>query len=61
MYVDGFVVGVEERLQAFGERMGGAGAVGGADVGVVAVPGGQGGVGEEEGAGGGGGGEEFAG
>lgn len=61
MDVDGFVVQVEERLQAFGQGVGRGWAVGCEDVGVVLVPGGEGVVGEEEGTGGWGGGEEFAG
>lgn len=59
--VDGFVVQVEQALQALGEGVGGRGPVVRGDVGVVAAPGGEGGVGEEEGAGRRGGGEEFAG
>lgn len=58
--VDGFIVQVEQALQALGEGVGGGGPVVRGDVGVVAAPGGEGGVGEEEGARGRGGGEEFA-
>ena len=61
MDVDGFVVEVEERLQAFGQGVGRGRAVGCEDVGVVLVPTGEGVVGEQEGAGGWGRGEEFAG
>lgn len=59
--VDAFVVQVEQRLQAFGEGVGGRGPVVGEDVRVILVPCREGGVGEEEGTGGRGGGEEFAG
>lgn len=61
MDVHALVVRVEERLEAFREGVAGGGAVGGADVGIVAGPMREEGVGEEEGAGGRGGGEEFAG
>lgn len=60
MDVDGFVVQVEERLQALGQGVGRGRAVGCEDVGVVLVPGGEGMVGEEERARGWGGSEEFA-
>ncbi|KAL8947571.1 MAG: hypothetical protein Q9222_006163 [Ikaeria aurantiellina] len=48
MDVDGFVVDIEEGLEAFGEGVCGGGAVGGEDVGVVLVPGGEVVVAKEE-------------
>lgn len=61
MDVDGFIMQVEERLEAFGQGVSGRGAIGSEDVGVILMPGWEGVVVEEEGAGGRVCGEEFAG